>query len=144
MAEESFAFDGTASDPERNCWLVVHRHIHAVLPSEYDIREIDEALYLERWNKLSEESRKILQDVAIAHEAESVAALKGKRDEDFAALEKAGMKVVSLEGEAKANYLSAAREKTWARMKEQMGKHAMGDGQYDALIAKFYDAARDK
>ncbi len=99
---------------------------------------------LERWNKLSEESRKILQDVAIAHEAESAAALKGKRDEDFAALEKAGMKVVTLEGEAKANYLAAAREKTWARMKEQMGKHEMGDGQYDALIAKFYDAARDK
>ena len=36
LAEESFAFDGTASDPERNCWLVVHRHIHGVLPSEYD------------------------------------------------------------------------------------------------------------
>ena len=47
LAEESFAFDGTASDPERNCWLVVHRHIHGVLPSEYDIREIDESLYLE-------------------------------------------------------------------------------------------------
>ena len=47
LADESFAFDGTASDPERNCWLVVHRHIHGVLPSEYDIREIDEALYLE-------------------------------------------------------------------------------------------------
>ncbi|MEY3544931.1 MAG: hypothetical protein RLZZ247_1088 [Cyanobacteriota bacterium] len=46
LAEESFAFDGTASDPERNCWLAVHRHIHGVLPSEYDIREIDEELYL--------------------------------------------------------------------------------------------------
>ena len=47
LAQESFAFDGTASDPERNCWLVVHRHGHGVLPSEYDIREIDEQLYLE-------------------------------------------------------------------------------------------------
>ncbi|NDD69866.1 MAG: hypothetical protein EBZ29_10985 [Synechococcaceae bacterium WB9_4xC_028] len=46
MDQESRAFDGTASDPERNCWLVVHRHIHGVLPSEYDIREIDEDLYL--------------------------------------------------------------------------------------------------
>ena len=46
LADESFAFDGTASDLERNCWLVVHRHIHGVLPSEYDIREIDEDLYL--------------------------------------------------------------------------------------------------
>ena len=47
LAEESFAFDVTASDPERNCWLVVHRYTHGLLPSEYDIREIDEALYLE-------------------------------------------------------------------------------------------------
>jgi hypothetical protein len=46
LAQESFAFDGSASDPERNCWLVVHRHAHGVLPSEYDIREIDEDLYL--------------------------------------------------------------------------------------------------
>ena len=46
LARVSFAFDGTATDPERNCWLVVHRHVHGVLPSEYDIREIDEDLYL--------------------------------------------------------------------------------------------------
>ncbi len=47
LAQESFAFDGTARDPERNCWLVVHRHQHGCLPSEYDIREVDEELYLE-------------------------------------------------------------------------------------------------
>ena len=46
LAEESWSFDGTGADPERNCWLVVHRHAHGVLPSEYDIREIDEDLYL--------------------------------------------------------------------------------------------------
>lgn len=31
---------------ERSCWMVVHEHHHGVKPSEYDIREIDEALYL--------------------------------------------------------------------------------------------------
>jgi hypothetical protein len=46
LAEASRQFDGTGADPERNCWLVVHRHAHGVLPSEYDIREIDEDLYL--------------------------------------------------------------------------------------------------
>jgi hypothetical protein len=46
LAEASREFDGTGADPERNCWLVVHRHHHGVLPSEYDIREIPEALYL--------------------------------------------------------------------------------------------------
>ena len=47
LVEESYRFDTTAPDPERNCWLAVHRHAHGVLPSEYDIREIDEDLYLE-------------------------------------------------------------------------------------------------
>ena len=31
---------------ERNCWMVVHEYLHGVMPSEYDIREIDEDLYL--------------------------------------------------------------------------------------------------
>lgn len=46
LAAESRAFDGSCCDPERNCWMVVHRHLHGVLPSEYDIREIDEELFL--------------------------------------------------------------------------------------------------
>ena len=99
---------------------------------------------LDRWNSLSDEAKKVLQDAAIAHEAESVAELKAKRDADFAALDAAGMRVVSLEGAAKANYLAAAREKTWARMKGLMAEHPMGDGQYDVLIGKFYDPARDQ
>ena len=31
---------------ERSCWMVVHEHHHGVKPTEYDIREIDEHLYL--------------------------------------------------------------------------------------------------
>jgi hypothetical protein len=46
LVAESHRFDETAPDPERNCWLAVHRHLHGVLPSEYDIREINEDLYL--------------------------------------------------------------------------------------------------
>ena len=46
LAEASRRFDGTGADPERNCWMAVHQHVHGVLPSEYDIREIDEDLYL--------------------------------------------------------------------------------------------------
>ena len=32
---------------EKFCWMAVHEDKHGVLPSEYAIREIDEALYLE-------------------------------------------------------------------------------------------------
>ena len=46
LVTASHTFDSTGNDPERNCWMAVHRHIHGVLPSEYDIREIDEELYL--------------------------------------------------------------------------------------------------
>ncbi|MFU8881186.1 MAG: TRAP transporter substrate-binding protein DctP [Rhodobacterales bacterium] len=99
---------------------------------------------LERWNSLSDEARTILQDAAIAHERASVEALRTKRDEDFAALEEGGMQVVELEGEARANYLAAAREKTWERMKGLMAEHPMGDGQYDTLIGLFYDPEMDK
>jgi hypothetical protein len=31
---------------EKFCWMAAHEHKHGVLPSEYDIREIDEELYL--------------------------------------------------------------------------------------------------
>ena len=53
------------------------------------------------------------------------------------------MKVVSLDGAAKANYLAAAREKTWERMKGLMAEHPSGDGNYDTLISLFYDPDAD-
>ena len=31
---------------EKFCWMAAHEHKHGVLPSEYDIGEIDENLYL--------------------------------------------------------------------------------------------------
>ncbi len=98
---------------------------------------------LEKWNALSQESRDLIQRVAIEHEAASVEALQAKRDEDFAALEASGMQVVELEGEARARYLAAARETTWERMKGLMAESPQGDGNYDRLIELFYDPALD-
>ena len=46
LALASREFDATGRDLERNCWMAVHRNVHGVLPSEYDIREVPEALYL--------------------------------------------------------------------------------------------------
>ena len=36
---------------EKFCWMAVHEYKHGVLPSEYDIREIDEKLYLQLLQK---------------------------------------------------------------------------------------------
>ena len=35
------------SEIEKFCWMAAHEYKHGVLPSEYDIREIDEDLYLQ-------------------------------------------------------------------------------------------------
>tara|TARA_B100000700_G_scaffold25512_1_gene24643 strand:- start:827 stop:1021 length:195 start_codon:yes stop_codon:yes gene_type:complete len=32
---------------DRTCWMIVHEHKHGTMPTEYDIREIDERLYLD-------------------------------------------------------------------------------------------------
>jgi len=93
---------------------------------------------LEKWNSLSEEARTIVQDVAIAHEAESAAKLGAVRDEDFAALEAAGMEVVTLEGAAADAYLEAAVSNTWDRMKTLMEESPQGAGNFDKLIELFY------
>ena len=36
---------------EKFCWMAVHEYKHGMLPSEYDIREIDEELYLKLLQK---------------------------------------------------------------------------------------------
>ena len=43
------------NEVERFCWMAVHEHKHGMLPSEYDIREIDESLYLTLLNKFKVE-----------------------------------------------------------------------------------------
>ena len=35
---------------EKFCWMAVHEYKHGVLPTEYDIRDIDEELYLQLLN----------------------------------------------------------------------------------------------
>ena len=47
LVQEGLALSSTAGgELERSCWMVVHEHHHGVKPTEYDIREIDEDLYL--------------------------------------------------------------------------------------------------
>ena len=47
LVQKSLALSSTAGgELERSCWMVVHEHHHGVKPTEYDIREIDEDLYL--------------------------------------------------------------------------------------------------
>ena len=98
---------------------------------------------LDSWNALSEEAREIVQQVAIEHEAATAAMLGEMADEQLSALEEAGMTTIELEGEAAANYLAAARQTTWDRMRALMEESPQGAGNYDRLIELFYDPAMD-
>jgi TRAP-type C4-dicarboxylate transport system substrate-binding protein len=87
---------------------------------------------LDRWNELSDEAQRILQDTAIAWEEESYAQLQALREQEDAEMKKRGMQVVELPPEAAEAYLAAAYEEAWNRLKERDPTH------YDALRAKFF------
>lgn len=111
---------------------------YRVAPSIFST-DLGVIINLESWDALSEQSRRILQEVAIEHERESVERLRALRDEEFAIMDERGMQEVALEGEAAANYLRAARDENWARMRGLMEQHPMGLQHYDTLIELFYD-----
>ena len=48
LSKKAIDFSGESKkELERICWMIVHEYKHGVMPTEYDIREIDEELYLE-------------------------------------------------------------------------------------------------
>ncbi len=44
--------DKSSNEIERACWMIVHEYCNGSLPVEYDIREIDEDLYLAVLNRV--------------------------------------------------------------------------------------------
>ena len=38
--------ESNINEIEKCCWMIVHEYRHGVLPVEYDIKDIDERLYL--------------------------------------------------------------------------------------------------
>ena len=47
LAKKAVFFSGKSKkELERTCWMIVHEYKHGAMPTEYDIREIDEELYL--------------------------------------------------------------------------------------------------
>ena len=48
LSKKAFDLSGKSKkELERICWMIVHEYKHDAMPTEYDIREIDEELYLE-------------------------------------------------------------------------------------------------
>ncbi len=48
LSKKAIDLSGNSKEElERTCWMIVHEYKHGSMPTEYDIREIDEELYLE-------------------------------------------------------------------------------------------------
>jgi TRAP-type C4-dicarboxylate transport system substrate-binding protein len=75
-----------------------------------------------KWNSLSQKSKDLLTRTIIEHEISSVRDLAVLRKQEFAELEKRGLKSVSLGKEAAANFAAEARKASHARMRERMEK----------------------
>ena len=55
LATKAIELSGKSKNElERTCWMIVHDHKHGAMPTEYDIREIDEELYLKVLGKAKE------------------------------------------------------------------------------------------
>ena len=55
LSEKAIDLSGKSKNElDRTCWMIVHEYKHGVKPTEYDIREIDEELYLQVLNTARE------------------------------------------------------------------------------------------
>ena len=47
LAKKAIEMSGSSKkELEKYCWMVLHEYKHGVFPTEYDIREIDEGMYV--------------------------------------------------------------------------------------------------
>jgi TRAP-type C4-dicarboxylate transport system substrate-binding protein len=72
-----------------------------------------------KWDSLPEPARKLLLDVAIEHERESVEANLKATEEESKQMIAGGMKVVELTGAARAAFLDKAARVSWDRMQKR-------------------------
>lgn len=86
-----------------------------------------------KWDALSDESRKLLTEVALDYEQTSFDSFQEIIANTDEAVQAGGMTIVELEGDAADAYLDQAYESAWARMK------AAGTPRYDQLRAAYYD-----
>lgn len=92
---------------------------------------------LDKWNSLSDESRKIIQDTIIEWEQKSYDARQEDIKADAEELQKRGMEFVPMADEAAAKYLTMADDAAWGRMKQRMTEMG-GVEKYDEFRKLYY------
>jgi TRAP-type C4-dicarboxylate transport system substrate-binding protein len=91
-----------------------------------------------KWKSLSPKARKILQDTAIKYETLSYEQQKKITAAEDAALKKEGMKVITLKGKAREEYLKHAYSIPWKRLESRDKTNV------EALKAKFFYPGQTK
>lgn len=86
-----------------------------------------------KWEKLSEEARRIISDVAAEFEQKSYEDFQALSAQIKSELEADGVQTLTLEGAAADKYLDSAYDSTWNRLK------ASGSTYHDALRQTLYD-----
>ena len=100
---------------------------YMVQPSFYST-DLGIIVNLDRWNAMSPEAKKVLQDVAIEWEVKSAADRAADTADYMKAYADGGMKFVSHSASGEANYLALAYDSVWARLTGRMEeKGSSGD-----------------
>ena len=100
---------------------------YMVQPSFYST-DLGIIVNLDRWNAMSPEAKKVLQDVAIEWEVKSAADRAADTADYMKAYADGGMKFVSHSAKGEANYLALAYDSVWARLTGRMEeKGSSGD-----------------
>lgn len=91
------------------------------------------AMNPDAWSQLSDEAKEIINEVAVEYEEISYDNFQEQIAEIDAQVREEGMEVITLEGEARDEYLDLAYDSAWKRMREA------GTERYDALREAYYD-----
>ncbi len=85
------------------------------------------------WQGLSDESRALIEEVALEWEQRSYDHFQEEIEATDKLVRDEGMTVITLEGDERTEFLDAAYDSAWARMKESGTPH------YEALREAYYD-----
>jgi len=108
---------------------------YMIMPSFYST-DLGIIVNLDRWNSLSSEARKILEEVTIEWEIKSSADRQADIQKYFDAYKSGGMEFVSHSEKGAQNYLKLAYDSVWARASERM--EAKGSGADIAKLRQLY------
>jgi TRAP-type transport system periplasmic protein len=73
---------------------------------------------LDKWNKLSQQARDLLQRVAIEYEKESMKSVEQESGMELRRLQAAGMQSIELKGDYRKKYLQTARATFWTKLEK--------------------------